>query len=242
MKKAENIINSIEEYAPLELAEKWDSVGLMIGDKNADVSKVLLCLDVTQEVVNEAIELGCQMIVSHHPFIFHALKNIDVSRAKGKIITALLKNNISVYSAHTNLDYADNGVNDCLFKCVAKALNKEGMSAEKFAKVIKEETGCATVKIMQGNGITIKSAMSACGAFDGNIQAVFESGADALVVGEIKYNDSVELIENGMTIFEIGHYDSEKIVLPVLKNYLNEIHTDVDFYLTSVGFKATIIY
>jgi dinuclear metal center YbgI/SA1388 family protein len=110
--KAKDIYAAIEETAPLYLAEKWDNSGLQVGSRNQDVQKVLLALDVTESVVQEAVHKNVQLIVSHHPFIFNGIKSICVDSGKGKLVSQLIKHDISVYSAHTNLDSAKLGLND----------------------------------------------------------------------------------------------------------------------------------
>jgi dinuclear metal center YbgI/SA1388 family protein len=110
--KCQTIANMIEEFAPKKLAESWDNVGLLIGDGSKKVSKVLVCLDATEWVINEAIEQKADMLVCHHPIIFGSLKKITADTVLGKKIIKLISNDIAVYSAHTNYDIAKNGLND----------------------------------------------------------------------------------------------------------------------------------
>ncbi len=110
--KTSEIFKIIEKTAPLSLAEPWDNSGLQVGSYNQEVSKILTCLDLTDKVVKEAIALQAGLIITHHPMFFESIKRINRSEYIGKIITALLKNNISVYTAHTNLDKAHGGLND----------------------------------------------------------------------------------------------------------------------------------
>lgn len=114
--KTSQIFKIIEDTAPLYLAEKWDNCGLQVGSYKQKVSKILLTLDVTPAVVNEAIEKKVDLIISHHPFIFNGLKKIWLEDQKGKMIAQLLSNNITLYSAHTNLDKANLGLNDYIAK------------------------------------------------------------------------------------------------------------------------------
>ncbi len=109
---ANNVADAIRKKAPEYLAESWDNVGLQIGSFDQPVKKVLLTLDVTNEVVDEAVAGGFDMIVSHHPFLFQGLKTINTDDYKGKLVEKLVKNGICVYSAHTNLDKANLGLND----------------------------------------------------------------------------------------------------------------------------------
>ncbi|MBM7855767.1 dinuclear metal center YbgI/SA1388 family protein [Desulfohalotomaculum tongense] len=108
------IFNFLEELAPKHLAEDWDNVGLQIGSPSNEVKKVLLTLDVNEDVVREAEENDIQLIISHHPVLMKGIKNINTDTVQGRLISRLIKNNITVYAAHTNLDSADGGVNSVL--------------------------------------------------------------------------------------------------------------------------------
>ncbi|MBP2649662.1 MAG: NGG1p interacting factor 3 protein [Firmicutes bacterium] len=112
--KCDRIIKAIEELAPINLAESWDNPGLMVGSASQDIEKVLVALDVTPEVANKAVEAGVDLIIAHHPLIFHAIKNIRTDSPLGKTLSVLIKHDIAVYAAHTNLDSAAGGVNDLL--------------------------------------------------------------------------------------------------------------------------------
>lgn len=113
--KCGDIIHIMEKLAPKELAESWDNVGLNVGDKNSEIKKILIALDATSLVIDEAIEKNANMIITHHPLIlFNDLKNINPDSPIGEKIYKLIKNNISVYCAHTNLDIAFGGTNDIL--------------------------------------------------------------------------------------------------------------------------------
>lgn len=112
--KCKEIFKLIEEMAPCHLAESWDNSGLQVGDRRAEVAKVLLTLDVNISVAREAAEKGAGLIISHHPLLFKPLKSIDLSQPAGELIGFLIKNNITVYTAHTNLDAAAGGVSHVL--------------------------------------------------------------------------------------------------------------------------------
>ena len=104
------ILNAIEEFAPRALQESYDNAGLQAGDAANDCSGVLLTLDVTEQTVQEAKERGCNLIISHHPLLFHGIKSISPSNSTGRILINAIRNNIAIYSAHTNLDNARGGV------------------------------------------------------------------------------------------------------------------------------------
>ncbi|MEG2898371.1 MAG: Nif3-like dinuclear metal center hexameric protein [Eubacterium sp.] len=114
--KCSEIIQMIEMVAPKNLAESWDNVGLQIGSYKKQVNRILLTLDVTETVVLEAIEKKADLIISHHPFIFNGLKSICTDEQKGHLVAMLIKNDIALYAAHTNLDKAELGLNDYIAK------------------------------------------------------------------------------------------------------------------------------
>lgn len=113
-RKLRNVVKKIEKLFPKKLAEKWDNIGLLIGDVNKEVKNILIALEVTSEVVDEAIENNVDMIITHHPLIFGSIKNIKTDNPIGNMIYRLIKEDISVYSMHTNLDVAFGGTNDLL--------------------------------------------------------------------------------------------------------------------------------
>ena len=114
----QTIIDQIEQLAPRKLAEEWDNVGLLVGSPSHRVDRVLVALDVTDDIIDYAIEENVQMIVAHHPFLFRPMKQLRTDWAQGAMIEKLIKNDIAVYAAHTNLDIAEGGVNDVLAACI----------------------------------------------------------------------------------------------------------------------------
>lgn len=178
MVKVKNVFDHLNRLADIKLAEKWDNVGLMLGNYNDEVNKVLVCLDVTTDVVDEAIKNGINLIVSHHPLIFKPLKSLNFTDDfKSNIIRNLIQNNISVISFHTNLDSASLGLNDFLAKKLKLEeinvlfeheldhnsglgrfgkLSKE-MDLEEFIKYLKDQFKLETVSAVIGNNKKIHS-------------------------------------------------------------------------------------
>ena len=110
----QTVADAVNRLAPKKLAEEWDNPGLLIGSPTAEVKKIFVCLDVLDENISRAIELGAQLIVAHHPLIFHAIKNVRFDLPHGRKIARLIQNDLAVFAAHTNLDSAAGGVNDVL--------------------------------------------------------------------------------------------------------------------------------
>lgn len=111
-----DIIKHIEDFAPLALQESWDNSGLILGDRDQEVKSIMVCLDVTETVLNEAIEKGCNLILSHHPIIFKGIKKLTENNSDQRILRKAIKNDIAIYAAHTSLDNAKEGINSFLAK------------------------------------------------------------------------------------------------------------------------------
>jgi dinuclear metal center YbgI/SA1388 family protein len=112
--KLNKLINILESFYPVDLAQEWDNVGLLLGDERMDVTRVLTTLEINEDVIDEAIERGAEVIVSHHPLIFKPIKNLNFKNTQAKLIKQLIQHDIAVYCMHTNVDIASNGMNDWL--------------------------------------------------------------------------------------------------------------------------------
>lgn len=138
MAKVAEVLQLMGELAPASLAEDWDNVGMQVGDSTQNVENVLLALDFNQEVLSEALAKNCQLIITHHPFIFNGINSIDTQNQSGRLIFDLIKNDISLFSAHTNLDIADSGLNDYLIKKldVENISNLKTTSSQNYYKLV----------------------------------------------------------------------------------------------------------
>ena len=234
---AGQILNYINEIAPFDTAMSFDNVGLLIGSENQTSEKVLLALDITSEVIDEAAAEGVKIIISHHPIIFNPLKVIE----KDSIAYLAVKNDITVISAHTNLDIANVGVNNTLAESVGVAsesgtdsecllvgeLEKE-INSDKFADKIKSALSCRGLRYSRRNG-TIKKVGISCGAGGSNIFAAASAGAEAFVTGEIKHHEILFANERNIAVFDIGHFRSEDMIIPKLALILGKEFRDTVF-------------
>jgi len=361
--KCQTIASMMEELAPKKLAESWDNVGLLVGDGSSKVKKVLVCLDATEWVIDEAIEKGVDMIVAHHPMIFGSLKRVTADTVLGRKIIKLISKGISLYSAHTNYDIAKDGLNDlfakyigfknfellettyteklykiivyipkgheekifdalmnagagqignysrCSFrteglgtflpqegthpfigqegkletvnetklgtivpqsllnktiKALIKAhpyeepaydimpLENEGSSLgigrigqleqettlSFFANHIKKALCAEKVKIAGDPNKLIKKVAMLNGAGNKYVNKARFAGADVLITGDMQYHEMLDAVEMGMSIIDVGHFTSEKIMIPAVAEYLRNKCADNGFQVEVLESKS----
>lgn len=229
MKIAE-IISLLEQAAPLAFQESWDNAGLQVGHVDAEVSDVLLCVDVTEEILDEAIRTGCQLVVSHHPLIFHGLKTLRGDSAVERCVMKAIKHDVAVYSAHTNMDnWLQGGVNariagkiglvHCgpLLPSAAEGQAGSGMIGElpqpedetAFLQRIKETFRVPCLKMTRLLGKPVRKVALCGGAGSFLLPEALAQGADVFISADFKYHEFF-LAENRIVIADIGHYESEQ--------------------------------
>lgn len=239
------IYDAIDRIAPFQTAMDFDNVGILVGDENVDVTKTLLCLDVTPRVLREAKSIGVELIISHHPVIFNPLRTVQPQN----IIYALVQSGIAVISAHTNLDMAyPYGVNDAL--CCKLGLQnvcgilKEGetdiaymgelpeeMTTEDFAAHIKEALGLSAVRCTAVSKM-LRTVAVVGGAGGDYALAAQAKGADAFVTGEVKHHEAIAAQQAGLALYEAGHYHTELPYRERLKAYLDTACPGVEFIVS----------
>jgi dinuclear metal center YbgI/SA1388 family protein len=205
----------------------------MLGNRERDVEQAIVCVDVTNEIADYAIEKGVGLIISHHPLIFTPLKAVTTDTHIGRLAVKLIEAGIAVYSAHTNLDDAEGGVCDCLAEALGLkdlqpcgygkvGLLDQGVTPEQFAAKICHALDIQDLRFHSSDKKEIKTVAVCPGSSSDTYLAAIEAGADALVTGEIKYSCALEAVQNGLAVYEVGHYQSEKIVLPHLAEYIEQ--------------------
>ncbi|MBF0713217.1 Nif3-like dinuclear metal center hexameric protein [Gemella sp. GH3] len=246
MVKLKNIYEEIVKLADENLAEKWDNVGIMLGDNEKSVKKILISLDVTTSVVTEAIEKKVDLIISHHPLIFSPLSKINYNDFKGRIIRDLIKNDIAVISAHTNLDSAKEGLNNYM----AKLLNLQNtsvlvknpensdvglgrvgnlpnmMSLDNFITYVKEKLNLDFVKLVKANDNNINTVAILGGSGGSFIYGL--PNVDIYLTGDIKYHEAIDAKEMQQNLLDIGHF-AEKASKNLLKSYLENIDLSKEY-------------
>lgn len=246
-----DVIDLIEYVAPRELQYDWDNSGLIVKCSDS-VDNILIALDVTEEVIEEAIESGCDMILTHHPLIFTAIKSLSKDEYPSSLVMELIKNNISLYSAHTSYDRAQGGMNDMLAQMlgltnlktvggIGEDLMRIGefetaVSANELAQIVKDKLECV-VKISDDKCANIKTVAVIGGSGADFVYAAKQQGADALVTGEAKHNNLLEAKDLGILLVDAGHYGTEQIfannIFSGLQSRLDEVQLHLGFKIAS---------
>ncbi len=216
--KVSEIYGFIDSFAPFCTQEPWENSGVLFGCPDNEADRILVCLDITQNAVKYAAEMRCGLIVSHHPLIFHPLKQIPYNSA----ITALIKNDICVISAHTNLDKAPGGVNDTLCELLGMDYEKADASFGGGFLNVGTLKNCKTgtdlanhlhqklhgaVRFNSNNSIgKIAVCAGAGGEFYADAKA---AGCNTLITGDADHHDFLDAAEAGVALFAAGHYETE---------------------------------
>ena len=227
----------LSDRIPEDLSEEWDNDGIMCcADDLASVNRVLVTLDVTEEVVDYAIDNGFDLIVSHHPLVFKPIKSIDPENHISRKLIKLIKAGVSVISFHTRADKVRGGVNDCLARilglldvdvfgddCLGRIghLERE-TSLEEFAARVKSALGIEKIIVSDAYNPVYSVALVG-GDGKGYIDGAIEMGADTYLSGRIGYNTMEEAAEMGINLIEAGHYATEFPVTKFFSNLLLKI-------------------
>lgn len=243
----QDIINEMEAFAPSKLKEDFDNVGLMVGDMNREVKKVLLALDCTKEVIDEAIENKCEMIITHHPLIFRKPNRIVKGDLLGDKIIKLIENKISVYSSHTNLDAIKDGINDKVVNILgfkkSKIIDKSILEDSGIGRIVYLEEPIKTKDLINNikeklnidmlTGHISNEYVSNIAIINGSGSSYFnkayEMGADCIITGDTSYHFVSDYKELGVTILDAGHFGTEWLAFLSAMENIKENIKDVEF-------------
>ncbi|MCR5180335.1 MAG: Nif3-like dinuclear metal center hexameric protein [Bacteroidaceae bacterium] len=257
--KIKEIIAALERFAPLPLQESYDNAGLQCGLTEAEASGALLCLDVTEDILREAIDLGCNLIISHHPLLFHGLKQVTDATQVQRCIRIAIQNDLCLYAAHTNLDNALDGVNyriaeklgliDVEFidgknvtidgrscRCGSAVLGylPQGEDSLAFLQRVKQVFG---VEALQHNSLLerpIQSVAICGGAGDFMLDAAIGAEADAFLTGEMHYHTWFGH-EQQIQIAVLGHYESEQYTREIFREIIERTAPALPLYDTDLS-------
>ena len=230
------IINSIESVAPRSAQEAWDNSGMQVGDTGRDISSVLLTTDITEDVVNEAIICGCDLIISHHPLLFHGLKQVCGQTPQARVVEMAIKHNIAIYSAHTNLDSVIGGINTKLAEHLGlsdvRLLTESGLGAigtlsqpmnyADFIAQVNQILDCSYVRYTRAAKETVETVALCGGSGAEFIDQAIEQGADVYLTADCKYHEFQDA-EGRIGLIDIDHWYSERHARDIFRDIIEPL-------------------
>ncbi len=244
MVQVKDVLKWIDARAPFRYAESWDNCGLQVGDPEASVKRVLVALDPSSQSFQEAENLGCQCLVTHHPLLFRPLSAVRMDRFPGNLVIRALQKGIHVISAHTNLDSAREGTNEQWVRLLSlrsvvplesqsswseeptyggmgRVGNLPGpVSLKTFAEQIRNALGGIPIRVVGDQGTQIRRVALCTGSGGSFIEKVISEGVEAYVTGDVKYHEAQRAVESGLNVIDVGHFASERLVVGPLADYL----------------------
>lgn len=255
MTTVSDIVALMETVAPQRKKESWDNVGLSCGRPDKKVHTILVALDPFEDVAAEAVQVGADLIVTHHPLLFHPAYSVTDETAIGRTLMTLIRHDIAAFSAHTNLDIAPEGVGQCL----ALALGLENISViepteqdaqgniwgllrkgsvpeqplETFLSHVKQTLHTPTLRYAAA-GETVRHVAVGGGACADEWKRALDAGCDTFVTSDAKYNDFWDARDAGLTLIDAGHFYTENPVCPQLQRILQTAFPEITVLLSKV--------
>ncbi len=238
--KCYEIIEKLEVLSPTIFAEEWDNVGLLAGRRDKEVRMVYIALDATDDVIEDAVRVGADLLLTHHPLIFRKLSRVNTDDFIGRRIYELIRNDISYYAMHTNFDVmgmADAAADELSLKdrqvlnvTYEDDISKEGcgrvgkleqcMSVAELAKLVKEKFHVPNVRVFGSLGDIVETAAVMPGSGGGYISDSLNAGADVMITGDIDHHEGIDAVAQGLTIIDAGHYGIEKLFIPYMEEFI----------------------
>ncbi len=247
MPSVDDLCKILEQYAPTQLAEAWDNVGLLVGDRSADLAKIMTCLTLTPESVREAVAEKVDLVVAHHPLPFRALKRITTDTPEGRMLLDLISAGIAIYSPHTSLDSCEAGINQHwaiglnlieimpIIPVVGSqtvdgeeigagrlGLLPETITLNQLADRVKTFLDLPLVRVAGDPDQPIEHVAIACGSGGTFLASAKARGANCLITGEATFHQSLEARANEVGLILTGHFFSERFALDSLADFLSE--------------------
>ncbi len=246
-----DIYDCVDGFAPFKTQEKWDNSGLLVGSPSQTVSKVLVSLDISLSAVERARDLGCEVIISHHPVIFLPMKNLPCQ----SVVYEMAKNGIAGICCHTPLDMAKGGINDILVDKLWNVLdfskNTELLDEDGFGRIVTLTKATSTIDIAKAAKKALHCEMVRCSKWDEGIDHVVKLGicsgsgasmledvagrCDALLTGDVKHDRWYKAEELGLGLIDCGHYHTEVVMVKYVSKKLKEAFPDLQIFESEEG-------
>ncbi|MCR5033113.1 MAG: Nif3-like dinuclear metal center hexameric protein [Lachnospiraceae bacterium] len=236
-----DICKVLEELSPVSFAEEWDNVGLLVGDRNKDIHSILIAVDATEDVIEQAVNLHADMIITHHPMIFRGMKKVVEEDFIGRRVLKLAASGIAYYAMHTNFDVmgmADAAADELklsgatvLSVTYEDDISKEGigrvgnlpemMSLQQCAEYVKQVFRVSQVRVYGDPGDLVKVAAVCPGSGKDSVDDAIKSGADVFITGDITHHVGIDAVARGLSVIDAGHYGIEKLFVNYMRDFLS---------------------
>lgn len=255
--KLKDIMRILEENFPIKNSEEWDNIGLLVGNAENEIKKVQFSIDVTLNAIDNAINNSVDLIIAHHPIIFKAIKNIKEDNVLGKKLIKLIKNNISVYCLHTNLDSTLGGLNDYILEKLeikeSKILDFEEnnnfgigriytldkkINLEDYIEKLKEKLEIKNLRLISND---LNKEIKKIALINGSAMSYWRKAklknVDLFITGDITYHDALDALENNLSVIDFGHFESEHFFFEILEKKLKNLNLEFSIYNDGPIFK-----
>lgn len=256
------IVEFLEQYAPPELAEDWDNVGLLVGRAETPVNSILTCLTLTPDVAEEAVERGVQLIVTHHPVLFRGTQRVTDGTSEGRLLLKLIEHKVAVYSPHTSFDSAAQGINQSLSESFGLnsvmpirpgegtpdagsgrwGILSENIALHEFLKMASMAVGADYLEYSGDPGAVVSTVAVACGSGAGFLDDAVRLGCDTFVTGEARFHSALAARDQGIALVLLGHYASERPAVESLARVLNEAFRGLNVFASLVERNPLSVY
>lgn len=251
------VYDFLQEKAPFEFQLGFDNAGFLVGRGDREVTKILVALDITEDVAKEAADIGAQLIVAHHPVIWGGAKSVTDETSTGRKLLTLIEHGVAAICAHTNLDAVADGVNDALAKTLGLTnidqLKQDGVdgqgrpygigrvgtltgeikSCAQFAAAVKDMLGSNGVRYVDAGKPVHKVAVGG-GSCSDMMDDALAKGCDTFVTADVKYDGFLEARAKGLNLIDAGHYPTENVICPVLAQWLKERFSETEIVTSLV--------
>lgn len=237
--KLKDLINILNEIAPIQYSEHWDNPGLLVGDEEQDIETVYIALDATSDVIEAASEARADLLLTHHPLIFRPLNRVSSDSYVGRRVMKLVSDNISLFSMHTDFDVTQMGIEAASMLNLievrileptltediglgAMGYLKEDLSLRDLAEKVKKDLNVPFVKVYGDPEDTIVKVAILPGSGSSGIDSAAGEGCDVLITGDIGHHDGTDALEKGINIIDAGHFGVEKLFIGFMSQYLTK--------------------
>lgn len=259
--ECKKVIEILEKQSPKSYACDWDNVGLLVGREDKEIQKIYIALDATDEVIEEAIANGADMLLTHHPMIFKGMKRVTQEDFIGRRIIRLIQNDMVYYAMHTNFDVmgmadlaADYlGISDTRVLEITSvsetgeegigrygSLKKE-MTVRECCEEVKQAFSLENVKVFGNLERKVKTAAISPGSGRSVISNALQAGVDVLITGDIDHHEGIDAVAQKLTVIDAGHYGVEHIFIPYMEQYLKREAKELEIAVQPLTFPFQII-